>query len=136
MNATLRHWEYYGMQETFDRLYDDNLNDKCLDNLYSIIISKNNILLAYRTIKANKGSKTTGTDGFSINNYKEMQEDHFIAHIRAALKEYKPRAVKRVYIPKPNGDKRPLGIPNINPCLKVERMHSIILGLLTQESTN
>lgn len=126
MNATLRYWEYYGMQETFDRLYDDSLNDQCLDNLYPIIISKNNILLAYRTIKANKGSKTTGTDGFSINSYKEMQEDHFIAHIRTALKEYKPRAVKRVYIPKPNGDKRPLGIPNMMDRLIQQMIRQVI----------
>ncbi|WP_230676009.1 hypothetical protein [Bacillus thuringiensis] len=65
MSTTMRYWEYYNMQETFDRLYEESQGNKCL---YELITSENNILLAYRTIKSNKGSKTAGTDLFTIDN--------------------------------------------------------------------
>lgn len=38
--------------------------------LYEHIISKDNILLAFQNIKANTGSKTSGTDGITIDKYK------------------------------------------------------------------
>ena len=53
----LRHAEYYGMQETFDKLYADSRDRNVVTNLMEIILSKENILLAYRNIKANTGSK-------------------------------------------------------------------------------
>lgn len=78
-----------------------------------MITSESNILLAYRTIKSNKGSTTAGTDNFIIDNYKVMRKEDFVKHIKNQLKSYRPKAVRRVYIPKPNGDKRPLGIPSM-----------------------
>ncbi|OAH58606.1 hypothetical protein AWH48_16505 [Domibacillus aminovorans] len=113
MNTTLRYWEYYNMQETFDRLYGDSSQGQSFSKLYDIIISKNNILLAYRTVKSNKGSKTAGTDNFIIDDYKILCKDDFVKYIRNQLKDYRPKAVRRVFIPKPNGDKRPLGIPSM-----------------------
>lgn len=58
----LRHAEYYGMQETFDELYQKSKNGEVFKNLMELILSENNILLAYRNIKANGGSYTAGTD--------------------------------------------------------------------------
>lgn len=113
MNANLRYWEYYNLQNTFDDLYNKSLQDKRFKNLYELIISENNILLAYRTIKANKGSLTAGTDKRTIEYYKQLEKSEFITHIRKKLEYYKPKAIKRVMIPKPNGDKRPLGIPSM-----------------------
>ncbi|PFT76606.1 maturase, partial [Bacillus thuringiensis] len=57
MNARMRYWEYYNMQETFDKLYEDSRANKSFQGLYEMITAENNILLAYRTIKSNKGSK-------------------------------------------------------------------------------
>ncbi len=45
------------MQETFDRLYEESQGNKSFHGLYELITSENNILLAYRTIKSNKGPK-------------------------------------------------------------------------------
>ena len=48
----LRHAEYYGMQEIFDELYQKSQNGEVFNNLLDFILSKDNILLAYRNIKA------------------------------------------------------------------------------------
>lgn len=94
-------------------MYNASLQGKKFKNLYELIISENNILLAYRTIKANKGSMTAGTDRHTIEHYKQLEKSEFIALVRTKLEYYKPNAIKRVMIPKPNGDKRPLGIPSM-----------------------
>lgn len=59
----LRHAEYYGMQDTFDELYQKSQNGEVFENLMDLILSRDNILLAYRNIKANKGT-TTGKHRF------------------------------------------------------------------------
>lgn len=115
------------MQDTFDWLYDRS--KKRATNglrLYEIITSRKNILLAYRNIKANTGSKTQGTDGLTIKDYKIKDEIKFIEKIRNTLKDYKPNSVRRVKIPKPNGKKRPLGIPTMRDRL-IQQMFKQIL---------
>lgn len=57
--AKLRHNEYYNMQEIFDALYDSSCNNKVFKNLIDIIKSEENILLAYRNIKKNRGNDTS-----------------------------------------------------------------------------
>jgi RNA-directed DNA polymerase len=61
-----------------------------------------------------KRGKSPGIDGVTISEY-EKQLDENIADLVARLKakQYKPKPVLRVYIPKPNGGKRPLGIPAV-----------------------
>ena len=114
MSTELRNNEYYDMQNTFDWLYDKSKNHdtKGID-LYNLIISRNNILLAYRNIKSNTGSSTEGTDGITIGKYKIENQEEFIKEIRETLEDYKPQMVRRVEIPKSNGKKRPLGIPTM-----------------------
>lgn len=108
-----RYADYYNLTETFDNLYQQSKGNETFNRLMPIITSEQNIRLAYRTIKANKGSVTAGTDGMKIENIKEMNIEDFIHFIQKKFEDYKPDAVRRVYIPKPNGDKRPLGIPTI-----------------------
>ena len=113
-NASLRHNEYYGMQERLDELYQQSLTGKKFTQLYEEIVAEKNILLAYRNIKGNTGSKTKGTDNLSISNIARMTNEQVIAMVRNRLERYKPHAVRRVEIPKPNGKLRPLGIPTIS----------------------
>ena len=47
----LRHNEYYGMQNTIDNLYQASLNGEVFTDLMSVILQRENILLAYRNIK-------------------------------------------------------------------------------------
>jgi RNA-directed DNA polymerase len=127
VSTALRHAEYYGMQDTFDDLYERSKNNATKGlRLYEHIISKDNILLAFRNIKANTGSKTAGNDGITIDKYKIENVDEFIEEIRKALKNYKPQTVRRVEIPKPNGKKRPLGIPTMRDRL-IQQMFKQVL---------
>jgi RNA-directed DNA polymerase len=72
--STLRYWDYYNMTETFTNLHERARHKESFNHLYEIITSRENILLAYRTIKTNKGSKTPGTDGKTIKDIKKLSE--------------------------------------------------------------
>ncbi len=101
------------MQATLDKLYADSKNNKVFKNLMTLIISEENIKLAYRNIKTNKGSKTAGIDGKTIDNLKRWNDQKLIANIVKSLEWYTPNKIRRVEIPKANGKTRPLGIPTI-----------------------
>lgn len=109
----IRATEYYGMQETFDQLYKDSKSGKKYTKIMEIISSKDNILLAYRNLKNNKGGQTPGVDGKTIDFLEDLSSDEIVAMIQSKLMNYNPKPVKRVYIPKANGKMRPLGIPCI-----------------------
>lgn len=102
-----------GIEAFIDELYEKSKSDCKFVDLISIIASEENIKLAYRNIKKNKGSKTHGTDGKTIADLEKWQTDTLIKHIRKKLAFYQPQAVRRVEIPKANGKTRPLGIPTI-----------------------
>jgi RNA-directed DNA polymerase len=109
----LRYWDYYGMTDTFTDLHQRAKNKESFHFLYDTITSRNNILLAYRTIKSNKGSKTPGTDGKTIVDIENQSENELVEDIQSKLKNYRPKKVRRKLIEKDNGKMRPLGIPCI-----------------------
>ena len=69
--------------------------------------------MAYRNIKVNKGSKTPGADGKTIDDLKRWDDCNLITSIQKSFEWYTPCKVRRVEIPKDNGKTRPLGIPTI-----------------------
>ncbi len=111
----LRHAEYYEMQEVFDDLYARSLKGEKFTDLVDIILSQENILLAYRNIKTNDGSKTPGTDNTTIKDIGQLGPDEVVEKVRFIVTGskygYRPKPVRRKEIPKPNGSTRPLGIP-------------------------
>ena len=82
-------------------------------SLYDKVYREDVLYEAWREVKANRG--TGGVDGETIENIVERGEHWFIREIQHLLsnKRYKPNRVKRVYIPKRDGRKRPLGIPTV-----------------------
>ena len=94
-------------------LHERASNNESFDYLYEIITSRENILLAYRTMKSNKGSKTPGTDGKTIKDIKKLSENELVETIQTKLENYHPKKVRRKWIEKENGKFRPLGIPCI-----------------------
>ena len=115
----LRHNEYYGMQDTFDNLYAASKNGEVFTDLMSIVLQRENILLAYRNIKKNTGSKTCGTDKLTIRDIGKCSPDEVVEKVRFIVNGsehgYRPKPVRRKEIPKPYDPSktRPLGIPCI-----------------------
>jgi RNA-directed DNA polymerase len=110
----LRHLEYYSLQKDFDNLYEKSKQGKQFDNLMNLILCENNIMLAFRNLKKNKGSKTPGVDGKNIKIIEMKTPEELVRMVGEIFKDYKPSPVRRVWIDKPGkAEKRPLGIPTI-----------------------
>ncbi|MER3123675.1 reverse transcriptase domain-containing protein, partial [Bacillus altitudinis] len=111
----LRNNEYYNTQEMFDDLYSKSRykNNYKFYKLMDLITSEQNIELAYRNIKKNTGSKTSGTNNHTIEDLAKLNNVDLIDYVKRRLKNYHPHKVRRVDIPKNNGKTRPLGIPTI-----------------------
>lgn len=76
------------------------------------ILSEENLQKAIRKVKKNKGAP--GVDKMTVQEVEEWFNQYKEELISKILnKQYKPMPVKRVYIPKPNGKQRPLGIPTV-----------------------
>ncbi len=107
----LRHAEYYGMQEVFDGLYAKSSKNEIFTNLMNIILKRENILLAYRNIKSNDGSKTPGTDGVTFDDIGKLMPDEVIDTVRfitiGSTHGYRPKPVRRKEIPKPYDPTKP-----------------------------
>lgn len=76
------------------------------------ILSEENLQKAIRKVKKNKGAP--GVDKMTVQEVEEWFNQYKEELISKILnKQYKPMSVKRVYIPKPNGKQRLLGIPTV-----------------------
>lgn len=76
------------------------------------ILSEENLNEAMKRVEANKGA--SGVDKMQVSELESYFKEHK-EEIKTSIMEmkYKPQPVRRVYIPKPNGKKRPLGIPTV-----------------------
>ena len=80
--------------------------------LMEVILRDENLDEAIKRVKSNKG--VPGVDKMSVDEIDAYFETNRETIKKQILeKKYKPQPVKRVYIPKPNGKKRPLGIPTV-----------------------
>ncbi|EHZ2966205.1 group II intron reverse transcriptase/maturase [Enterococcus faecalis] len=109
----IRNAEYYDMQNVFDELYEQSNRGNKFTHLIELIQRPENIRLAYRNIRKNHGSRTAGTDNQTIKELNRWTESALIAHVQKKFQWYIPKSVRRVEIPKGNGQKRSLGIPTI-----------------------
>jgi len=78
--------------------------------LIDVITTKENLNRAYKKVVENKGA--SGIDGVTVEelgDYIKLNKEEIVNSIRN--KTYFPKPVRRVYIPKSNGNMRPLGIP-------------------------
>jgi RNA-directed DNA polymerase len=82
------------------------------EDLVERVLSRENMLQAWKRVKRNKG--VAGVDGMTIADFPEFSRENW-DDIRKALLDgkYRPSPVLRVEIPKPDGGKRPLGIPTV-----------------------
>jgi group II intron reverse transcriptase/maturase len=94
------------------------------ERLYRILFNREMYAVAYQKIYANEGNMTKGSDGLTIDGLNLKRIDSLIE----ALKDesYQPLPSRRVYIPKKDGRKRPLGIPAFNDKLVQEIIRMIL----------
>ena len=78
----------------------------------SFVISKKSVWLAYQRVKANRGG--CGVDKMSLKDFEDnLQDNLYKIWNRMSSGCYFPPPVRRVDIPKANGETRPLGIPTV-----------------------
>ena len=98
------------------------------DHLLERILSRENMLKAWKRVKANKGAP--GIDGKSIEEFPKFARNHW-DNIRESLLAgtYQPLPVRRVEIPKATGGTRPLGIPTVLDRLIQQAIYQVMMPI-------
>ncbi|OLR25178.1 reverse transcriptase domain-containing protein [Bacillus cereus] len=117
-----------------------NLRKKSLDEkyqytrLYRNLYNPDFFLLAYENLSKNDGALTMGVDQRSIDGFSMEEVDRLIEMLKN--KSYQPYPSKRIYIPKKNGKKRPLGIPSFCDKLVQEVIRMILEAIYESNFSN
>lgn len=94
-------------------------------SLMERVVTRENLEAAVKAVKRNKGA--AGIDGMTVFEIEEHIQEFYIP-LRNKLLDgsYKPQPVKRVEIPKPNGEKRKLGIPCVRDRVIQQAIRQVI----------
>jgi len=93
------------------------------------VLSRENMVEAWKHVKANRGS--AGVDGLTIQETEERLKTQWPSIQAEILEEtYRPQAVRRVEVPKPNGGVRELGIPTVTDRLIQQALLQILQPLI------
>lgn len=92
--------------------------DGVYTRLYRYLLREDTYYLAYQKLYANKGASTKGIDRDTADGFGKNYVDKLIQELSNGT--YRPKPVRRVYIRKPNGKMRPLGIPSFRDKLLQE----------------
>ena len=101
-------------------------------SLYDKVYTKANLLKSFAQVKRNKG--VAGVDGQSIEDFgKHLSEELNRLQAELAAKTYEPQAALRVYIDKPDGGKRPLGIPTVRDRVVQQSLLNILQPIFERD---
>ena len=94
-------------------------------SLYGQMLRDRKLTEAWKQVKANKGSG--GIDGETIADFDRKSKERILEILeKLKTKTYTPAPVRRVYIPKKSGGKRPLGIPVIEDRIVQQTLVNIL----------
>jgi group II intron reverse transcriptase/maturase len=93
--------------------------------LYDKLYREDVLSFAYRCCRSNGGA--AGVDGQSFADIGSYGVERWLGELTQELraKRYRPQAVRRVWIPKPDGQRRPLGIPTVRD--RVVQMAAVLV---------
>lgn len=94
------------------------------ERIYRNLYNPEFFLKAYSKIAPNEGNMTEGVDGNTIDGMSIERIEQIIEKLKN--ESYQPKPSRRTYIPKKNGDKRPLGIPSIDDKLVQEVIRMLL----------
>lgn len=94
------------------------------ERLYRLLFNEQMYYAAYQRIYAKEGNMTKGADNATIDHMSISRIEKLIISLKD--ESYQPIPSRRVYIPKKNGKKRPLGIPTFNDKLLQEVVRMIL----------
>jgi retron-type reverse transcriptase len=97
------------------------------DRLYRNLFNPDFYLLAYSNIYANEGNMTPGTDEQTIDGFSHDLVNAAITQLKQET--YRPNPVRRTYIPKKNGKRRPLGVPSFTDKLVQEVVRMLLQAI-------
>ncbi len=99
-------------------------NGKTITDCYRLMYKRELWIKAYAKLYPNAGNLTKGTSEETIDRFSLQKIDEIIEQLKNGTFRFVP--VRRVYIPKANGNKRPLGVPNFKDKLVQEVMRMIL----------
>lgn len=117
------------MQPTIEILARISVNsnankDEVFTRLYRYLLRPDIYFEAYKNLYANNGAATRGVDNDTADGFSEAKIDKIIKSL--SDETYTPKSVRRTYIDKRNGKKRPLGIPTFTDKLVQEALRMVL----------
>jgi group II intron reverse transcriptase/maturase len=115
-----------GMQRKLSRWAEEDTTRKITD-LYSLLCNETWLREAHQHVNTNAGRRTAGINGVTMAKFNENLDTN-LDKLREQLKAevFEPQPVRRAYIPKANGKRRPLGIPSIADRIVQEALRMIL----------
>lgn len=112
--------------EILERMKENSEKNKeeVFTRLYRYLLRPDLYFIAYQKLYSNNGAATQGADGDTADGFSESKVEKLIASL--ADESYCPKPSRRIYLKKPNGKRRPLGIPSFSDKLVQEVLRMVL----------
>ena len=112
--------------EILERMKENSEKNKeeVFTRLYRYLLRADLYFIAYQKLYSNNGAATEGADRDTADGFSEAKVEKLIASL--ADESYCPKPSRRIYLKKPNGKRRPLGIPSFSDKLVQEVLRMVL----------
>lgn len=112
--------------EILERMKENSEKNKeeVFTRLYRYLLRPDLYFIAYQKLYSNNGAATEGVDRDTADGFSEAKVEKLIASL--ADESYCPKPSRRIYLKKPNGKRRPLGIPSFSDKLVQEVLRMVL----------